>query len=651
MNIRSVPEMIELRPCFLLFSLLLLVNNCFSQQQDNPYHINGNAVQENCNCYTLTKDELRQAGSVWNIYKIDLTKSFEFNFNVFLGCSDQGADGMVFVLQPISTSVGTQGEGMGYQDVSPSIGIAIDTYYNPNNNDPVYDHITIHRNGIITHNPATDLAGPEMVLPGVADIEDCQWHILSVIWDAAIQKLTAKIDHIERVSVTIDLVQEIFKGDPMVFWGFTAATGGEKNHQRFCTSLNPVISVLNETTCFPEPILFKDQSTSFGEIMAWNWDFGDGNTYQGKEPPPYIYSQPGNYDAKLTILGSNGCLSDTFHYKIVAGTKPTAAFSTGDSVLCENLPVFIQDASTVEYGTINKWNWQVNGQPVSQSNSFSVQYAPGIYELALKVATEEGCESTIHTGNFEVFQQPEITLNAAIQCLGEPSYFSATSDIAIENWLWEFSDGMKFNSAGYYRNFAEKGTYSLQFNAVSTDGCYSSTYSMIAEVPGTLANAGKDTLIAALQLLQLEASGGLYYQWQPATGLSDSEIYNPVALLTQDTKYKVVVTDDYGCASEDEIFIKVYKGPDIYVPNAFTPDNDGRNDRLEYVAPGISQLNYFRVYNRYGQLIFQTREGNKFWDGTINGRQQPPGTYVYEISVTDYNGKVHAKKGVVMLIK
>ena len=95
------------------------------------YTVNGNASTNNCHCYTLTPSSNNQSGSVWNNFQINLRESFDFNFDINLGCIDaNGADGIVFVLQPISTSVGGSGGGMGFSGISPSIGITIDTWQN-----------------------------------------------------------------------------------------------------------------------------------------------------------------------------------------------------------------------------------------------------------------------------------------------------------------------------------------------------------------------------------------------------------------------------------------------------------------------------------------------------------------------------------------
>src|SRR5690349_2049354 len=107
-----------LRQLFVLVNLFLVP--AFAEAQvSNPYFLNGNATQDNCNCYTLTSPVLNQSGSVWNIYKIDLRESFDYKFSIFLGTLDQqGADGIAFVLQPISTNIGTVGGGLGFGNVT-----------------------------------------------------------------------------------------------------------------------------------------------------------------------------------------------------------------------------------------------------------------------------------------------------------------------------------------------------------------------------------------------------------------------------------------------------------------------------------------------------------------------------------------------------
>jgi len=153
--------------------ICLFVPAIANAQADNPYILNGNAIKENCNCYTLTSDSYNTSGSIWNKNKIDLNESFDYKFNVFLGCDEHGADGIVFVLQPIGTSIGSEGGGLGYNGVSPSLGILIDTWQNIENSDPDYDYIAVMRDGNIVHGP-DDLVPPTPALISQGNIEDCK---------------------------------------------------------------------------------------------------------------------------------------------------------------------------------------------------------------------------------------------------------------------------------------------------------------------------------------------------------------------------------------------------------------------------------------------------------------------------------------------
>lgn len=197
--------------------------------------------------------------------------------------------------------------------------------------------------------------------------------------------------------------------------------------------------------------------------------------------------------------------------------------------------------------------------------------------------------------------------------------------------------------------------YVLQ--VTDTAGCRKPvTDTMVVIVsPPIPAQAGRDTAVLANQPLQLHASGGIRYSWYPEYGLSNPSINNPVATLdaTIDSiRYRVRVSDAAGCSAIDEILIRVYKtGPDIFVPSAFTPNGDGKNDMLRPVTLGITQLSYFRVYNRWGQLIFTSSELGKGWDGIFNGAPQAANTYIFEAEGTDYTGKTVYRKGTSVLIR
>ena len=172
--------------------------------------------------------------------------------------------------------------------------------------------------------------------------------------------------------------------------------------------------------------------------------------------------------------------------------------------------------------------------------------------------------------------------------------------------------------------------------------------------PRIMAFAGNDTLIVIDQPLQLNASGGNTYSWIPSTGLNNNNINNPVSILSAayDSIIYTVRVEANGCFAEDAVTVKVFKtGADILVPTGFTPNRDGRNDVLKPILVGMKNLKSFKIFNRWGQLVFSTNQPGKGWDGTINGKSQATGVFVYIAEGINYLDKKIIKKGTVALIR
>ena len=164
-----------------------------------------------------------------------------------------------------------------------------------------------------------------------------------------------------------------------------------------------------------------------------------------------------------------------------------------------------------------------------------------------------------------------------------------------------------------------------------------------------------DTIASPGEQIQLLAtSQGITYSWTPTTGLSNPFIPNPVVTVGvagDEIMYEVAAINADGCKGEGYVHIKVYKGPTIYVPTAFTPNGDGKNDRFTPFPVGIKQYNYFRVFNRWGQLLFSTTRLHEGWDGKILGREQASGVYIWMIEGVGNDNKVITKKGTMTLIR
>ncbi len=177
---------------------------------------------------------------------------------------------------------------------------------------------------------------------------------------------------------------------------------------------------------------------------------------------------------------------------------------------------------------------------------------------------------------------------------------------------------------------------------------------MIVTVDRITADAGpSDTSVVLGQPLLLHATGSNHYLWSPATWLNNIAISTPVSLPQNDITYKVRVSNDVGCFDEDTIRVHVYFiEPGFYVPNAFTPNGDGKNDRFRPIAIGMKSVDIFRVYNRWGQLLYASSDMNGAgWDGTFRSKGQDPDTYVWYAEGTDYKNNKVRKRGYVILVR
>lgn len=190
--------------------------------------------------------------------------------------------------------------------------------------------------------------------------------------------------------------------------------------------------------------------------------------------------------------------------------------------------------------------------------------------------------------------------------------------------------------------------------AKKLDGCLKEVQDIVRVqvIPPVRAFAGNDTAIVVGQPLALQASGGVVYEWWPSIGMNDNIRSNPVTLLNESQTFFLKVIDQYGCYNFDTLQVTVFKtAPDIFVPNAFTPNNDGKNDLFTPVPVGIATFKYFRVYSRWGQLVFSTNVPGKGWDGRMNGALQKADNYVWVAEGIDYLGNTVFRKGNVVLVK
>ena len=420
--------------------LLTFITYVFIFNIQAQYTVNGDATQESCRCYTLTTTNADQHCTVWNNNRIDLLQNFNFYFQVYLGCADgNGADGMAFVLQnaglnAISTATGG---GMAIEGIAPLAAITLDTYQNTSpDNDPAYDHIAIQINGNLNHNSANCLTPLTPISATSDNVEDCQNHILRVSWDAASKTMTVYFDGQLRLTKNYDFVANVFGGTSQVYWGFSGATGGLSNLQKFCTALTPNFYFPpTQKKCVNEPIQFLDSTVSFGGVVKYYWNFGDGSPIDSVHVNPvHTYTTPGQYNVVFRVRGLDGC-EESITRIVNIGATPLANFSHTEN--CATLSVQFNDLSTVSSGNVNTWYWNFDNAGITstQQNPTTSYAAPGPKNIVFVVKSAEGCISDT--------LRRTINIGAGVQ----PT-FSALSSVCTNTAAFTLSGGTPATVAG-----------------------------------------------------------------------------------------------------------------------------------------------------------------------------------------------------------
>jgi gliding motility-associated-like protein len=402
--------------------------------------------------------------------------------------------------------------------------------------------------------------------------------------------------------------------------------------------------------CVNKIISIQDASVITGDnINRWFWSLGNGNISVDQDPAS-IYPAAGSYTIKHVVESNGGCISDTTSTVISIESIPVAGISVMDG--CQGQAVQFTDSSSIDFGAITKWNWELGDGNISAQQNPSYTYTtPDNYTVKLSIQSANGCISDTVSKNISIEAIPAVAFTNTEACIGRQIQFTNNTSLSfgtITGYEWNFGEGSVSAALNPAHTYNHTGDFVTTLKAFTANGC-EATASKTFHIYPIHAFAGNDTTIAQGQPVQLHASGGKYYQWSPPDFLNTDSVFNPVAILNQDQRYSVKVTTEEGCIAYDEILIRVLKGPDIYVPNAFTPN--GKNKIFRPILAGIQELNFFSVYNRWGQLVFTTREPGTGWDGRINGVDQPTDVFIWMLKAKDYQGRVITKNGTVVLIR
>lgn len=369
----------------------------------------------------------------------------------------------------------------------------------------------------------------------------------------------------------------------------------------------------------------------------------------------------GPYKFKLINIQDAYCYNDTstvINTQQILPLPKDSIYAPSGNQICINqtLPLNINNA------TASLYKWYINDTLFIQSSNNNIQVGkPGIYYAETK--NNVGCiNKTINTVTMrQVFINPAINFTNDLSCITLPINFTNLTDTLKTgqlNWTWYFSKSD--SSIGYNSKYVFKsgGSYNIKLIAKSPICNYAITkdttilirYPVAGiKLPPVSAYINTNTRIKGRDLI-----GESYqYKWEPFWGIDSTKIASPIFNFNMNQVYKINYITKYGCITTDTLSVNVFANNlvDIFVPKSFSPNNDGVNDQLYAYLAGIKKFHFIRIYNKFGQLMFESKSNNTPWDGITNGRLQPIDAYVWFAEGEDINGKIISKTGSVMLLR
>ncbi len=385
------------------------------------------------------------------------------------------------------------------------------------------------------------------------------------------------------------------------------------------------------------------------------WTAVNGSFFR---PDTLITAPVGTYPF-ITAMDINGC-KDTVDVPLTIPLNDTMRLSLEQSInVCEG-------SSATLYPVVNDnipgnafaWHWgSVNAASTIANDSVKNAVVSPVDTSVYFLHASWGLCHRFDTITANLLYKPRVKVgNDTIICFGNTALLNGRLLYASGpvNFNWHppnFVNNIYLPVT--FANPATAGTHLYALMVQDNYGCnfFSADTLLVTVLPRVPVFAGNDSIAVLGEAHQLLGSGGLQYTWAPADVLNNAAAQNPIAVLYNDTRFTLRVMDIAGCTAMDTVLIKVLKGPAYYVPTAFSPNADGRNDIFRPIPAGISSTKRFSVYNRYGTMVFETSQWLKGWDGRYKGQIQPPGAYIWFLNGMDKNGKIIQKKGTVILIK
>jgi gliding motility-associated-like protein len=383
--------------------------------------------------------------------------------------------------------------------------------------------------------------------------------------------------------------------------------------------------------------------------LKWQWNLGNGKTASTQSALSQLYANAGDVTISAVATALNGC-TDTATKQLSIHPLPlTNAGSDEWICLGSTTQLHATGAETYKWDATNSPSCISCANPTAAPGKTSAYVVTGYNQF--------GCSSKDSV--LISVQQPFILKVGAGDtiCIGEPVRLSATG---ADVYSWYPSTGMQNSNIA---NTIAVPQTSTTYRVVGKDNhnCFADTAEVFIKVwPIPTVSAGADQTLVVGSSLQLKTNSSNdvnSWQWFGGGALSCSTCSTTLVSPKQTTTYKVVVKNDGGCSASDEITVNVIcNNGNLFVPNTFSPNGDGMNDKFYPSGTGINRIKSLRVFNRWGEIVFEkvnfsANDASSGWDGKYKGELLAPDVYIWSCEVICENNEVLLFKGDVTLLR
>ncbi len=406
----------------------------------------------------------------------------------------------------------------------------------------------------------------------------------------------------------------------------------------------------NYTACAftPTPLVFNAPSD-----YNYEWSPSEFVTNQGPPWPTVILSETTLFTVEVNAISSDTC---SFTREVLVTVPESIDYMVSEDLTNCGQPVYIE----AESEDATAFQWSLNDQFFPSISTESLIEVSALFDRTffVEITDSIGCtqlDSVKIFSNAVNVSLPDFTL-----CVGDTITIAAQNldEEDVLNYQWSpnatILSGLDMESIRV--NADQSQTYEVQVsNQFACTATAQSRLSIFDFMPNLNVFADPDTILQGESTtLIAEDLPGFEYLWSPSETLENPNNSSTFASPLESTIYQLNIENEDGCSNRFSVpiivLLPICEEPYIFFPNAFTPNNDGENDELTVIGNFIDEV-YFAIYNRWGQMVFESNSINDAWDGTHNGEVLEPDVFGYYLTVRCLNGQEFKKQGNVSLLR